>query len=88
MSRYVFCEPPMALAGGREHLRALAPGETLKPSGLPQGAVALCGRDLGAGWDIVRDVTAATIERLGTPDHEGWAWLCPRCYAAYEQVAS
>jgi hypothetical protein len=60
--RYAWCETSHPGVLAAHHLRALAPGETLRPDG-GLFVEALCGRDLDGGWDLA----VAELERVA--DH-------------------
>lgn len=74
---YSWCEPGMAVAMGKQHLRRNT-GE-LKLSGFGE-ATALCGRDLKFGWDLPTSTDPDTVRSLSTPRAgDGHVWACADC---------
>lgn len=88
VTRYAFCEPVTAVAMGKEHIRVVGPEGRRLGGGIPHGDAGgvLCGRDLGRGWDLGREVTPRIVEILTTPrDGDSHVWVCPKCAEAYRQ---
>jgi hypothetical protein len=75
-SAYSYCETATAGPMPPWHIRSRPVNEPLRiGGGIRQEA--LCGRDLGRGWDIGgREVTVEDIQRLARA-------VCPGCAQAY-----
>ena len=83
---YVFCEPVWQTRS-RWHIRLLgADGARFPHGGLAEDASALCGLELGRGWDLSPEVTADVVGALRVQNettHPGGDVICGRCADTY-----